>query len=447
MNRLPIPRRALALLLLVSLSTAARASADPVVALQETDLLEQHPGLVIAAAAIIVSESALIAMLVKQRLRRRAAAAPPRGGEPDAARALEQREARNTAILQAMPDLMFVIGADGTYLDFHARDRSQLFVPPEVFLGRTVREIMPPALAERFMAAFAEAARTGESVIVDYDLPIGDNLRHYEARIVRDAHGRIVSVVRDMTDRVSADRALADSEAALRRTSDRNQDLAGRLIASQEAERQRIARDLHDDLGQRLALLNVELEQLQMSGPGLAGEARTRVLRIAANASEITADIHRLSHDLHPERLKVLGLVPGIAGLCRDIGTQYALTVVFEHENVPEITDPTVAVYLYRIVQEALRNIVRHSGAKEALVKLSRDGDQLYLQIADPGVGFCPQAIQSTSGLGLVSIRERANYIGGRLVIHTAPGAGTRIGVLVPLAPQFDATAMPIPRA
>src|SRR6185295_2509332 len=176
MNRLPIPRRALALLLLVSLSTAARASADPVVALQEPDLLEQHPGLVIATAAIIVSESALIAMLVKQHLRRRAAAAPPRGGEPDAARALEQREARNTAILQAMPDLMFVIGADGTYLDFHARDRSQLFVPPEVFLGRTVREIMPPALAERFMAAFAEAARTGESVIVDYDLPIGDNL-------------------------------------------------------------------------------------------------------------------------------------------------------------------------------------------------------------------------------------------------------------------------------
>src|SRR5262249_25650643 len=151
------------------------------------------------------------------------------------------------------------------YVDFHARDYEQLFVPPECFLGKTVREVMPPPLADRFTAAIAEAAKTDASVIVDYDLPIRGEVRHFEARLVRDQQSRTVAVVRDLTERVRTGRALAESEAALRRTSAENRDLAGRLIAGQEAERQRIARDLHDDLGQRLSLLNVGLDQLRMT--------------------------------------------------------------------------------------------------------------------------------------------------------------------------------------
>src|SRR5262249_32451689 len=120
---------------------------------------------------------------------------------------------------------------------------------------------------------------------------------------------------------------------------------------------------------------------------------------------------------------------------------QHDLTVAFEHERVPGHINPEVSICLYRITQEALHNIVRHSGAKHGHVKLSREGEHLYLQIADSGVGFSDLDRLGTAGLGLLSMRERAHYVGGRLIIHTAPGAGTRIGVLVPLAPDGERAA------
>ena len=393
----------------------------------------------LAAALIIASQSALIVAIAVQRLRRRAAEASRDAAEQQARYAIEQSEARSTAILQAVPDLMFVISRDGTYLDFHARDHEQLFVPPETFLGKAVRDVMPPPLADRFMVAIAEAAKTDASVVLEYDLPIRGEEHHFEARLVRDRQHRIVAVVRDLTERVLTERALADSKAALRQTSAENRDLAGRLIAGQEAERQRIARDLHDDLGQRLSLLNVALDQLRITSPELNATDRERLDLISDTASEITSDVHRLSHELHPARLEALGLVKGIAGLCRDLGRQHDLTVQFEHGDVPGNVNPAVSICLYRITQEALHNVVRHSGARHGHVKLSRDGENLYLQIADSGAGFDDLHRLGTSGLGLLSMRERAHHVGGRLIIRTAPGAGTRIGVLVPLTPDVEA--------
>src|SRR5262249_60279346 len=125
-----------------------------------------------------------------------------------ARQAIEQPETRGNPILQAVPDLMFVLGGEGTYLDFHARDHGQLFAPPEVFLGKTVGDVMPPPLADRIMAAIAEAADTDASVIVEYDLTIHGEERHFEARLVRDRRRRIVAVVRDLTERVRAEPAL-----------------------------------------------------------------------------------------------------------------------------------------------------------------------------------------------------------------------------------------------
>ncbi|HMF97752.1 MAG TPA: PAS domain-containing protein [Vicinamibacterales bacterium] len=415
-----------------------RLPARSVVRFKDTAPRAPYRAYLFAAALIIASQSALIVAIAVQRLRRRAAEASRDAAEQQARRVIEQSEARSTAILQAVPDLMFVISRDGTYLDFHARDHDQLFVPPEVFLGKAVRDVMPPSLADRFMVAITDAAKTDASVVVEYDLPIGGEERHFEARLVRDRQHRIVAVVRDLTERVRTERALADSEAALRQTSAENRDLAGRLIAGQEAERQRIARDLHDDLGQRLSLLNVALDQFRITSPELNAVDRERLDLIADTASEITSDIHRLSHDLHPARLEALGLVKGIAGLCRDLGRQHGLTVQFEHGDVPGNVNPAVSICLYRITQEALHNVVRHSGARHGHVKLSRDGEHLYLQIADSGVGFDDLHRLGTSGLGLLSMRERAHHVGGRLIIHTAPGAGTRIGVLVPLTPDVE---------
>src|SRR5262249_14318726 len=164
--------------------------------------------------------------------------------------ALAQAQERNSAMLRAVPDLMFVGARAGTDLDYHAKGPKQLFVPPSAVLGKKVRDIMPPALAELFVDAIARACQRDDPVVVDYDLPLGET-RYFEARLVRAGTDRVLCMCRDVTE---SKRATA-----------RSRDLAGRLIASQEIERQRIARELHDDLSQKIALLAIDLDQLSQS--------------------------------------------------------------------------------------------------------------------------------------------------------------------------------------
>ena len=241
---------------------------------------------------------------------------------------------------------------------------------------------------------------------------------------------RIVGTFWDITDRKEAEAALRTSELALRATNSELQDLAGRLIAAQEAERARIARDLHDDMSQRLALLTIEIDQFGRR----AGRSDTHaddVKRISDRAAEIATDMHRLSYQLHPTKLEALGLVPSIQSVCRDVSNQHGVQVEFKHYLVPPDLDPEIALCLFRIVQESLRNVVRHSGASRALVRISASEGELRLQIADQGQGFDVDAL-GRSGLGLISMRERVKFVGGDIVIRSAPGNGTRIGVRVP---------------
>jgi PAS domain S-box-containing protein len=321
-------------------------------------------------------------------------------------------ELRNTALLRAVPDLMFILLRDGTYVDYNARDEKLLWAPPTVFLGRTVREIMPPALAETFMDAIERAFRRDGPVVVEYELQLGEVRGYFEGRIVQAGADRVLAIVRDLTE--------------AKRTTERNRDLAGRLIASQEAERRRIARELHDDLSQKTALLTMDIEGLAKRCP----EERSRFLELSERAHEIAADLHNLSYELHPSKLEALGLLSALKALCRDISQQSGVPIAFTHETIPGGIDPSVSLCLYRITQEALQNVARHSHAPDAHVRLAGDAQQLTLHIADSGVGF--DARTSPSGLGLVSMRERAALLRGEVVVDTVPGGGTRIGVRVP---------------
>jgi signal transduction histidine kinase len=379
------------------------------------------------ALGVIAVESAIVAGLLLTRARRRRAD-----------RSRQSIEARDSAILRAFPDLMFVLGKDGTYLDYYARDSADLYVPPERFIGRRICDVMPPELADIFMDALRRAQQSVEPVAMEYTLPIQGIVRYYEARLISDGRDRIVTIVRDVTDRQVNVEMLHKRETDLRASYDRNRALAGRLIASQEIERERIARDLHDDLSQKLAVLNIDLDQLtrrlETDAPHLVEAARETSRRSA----EIASDVHDLSHQLHPSRLKVLGLIQAMQGVCRDLGAQHNIAVDFTHEGVPSGVSPATSLCLYRITQEALHNVAKHSGARRASVRLSREQGVLYLQIADQGVGFKPETFDGV-GLGLVSMSERVNHLGGRLVIRAAPGAGTRIGVRVPLVVGSDA--------
>jgi signal transduction histidine kinase len=210
--------------------------------------------------------------------------------------------------------------------------------------------------------------------------------------------------------------------------------VAGRLIAAQEEERRRIARELHDDISQRLALLAVELEHLALDAPGGA-TFRYRARDLSRMAGDIAADLHRICHSLHPAKLDTLGLVAAVNSFCQELWSRQHLRVRFTHEKVPRAVPGDVALCLYRIVQESLHNVIKHSGVLEADVHLSGAGRDLLLRIADAGTGFDPAAA-GNAGVGLTSMQERVKSIGGNLLVLATPGRGTRINVKVDWEPR-----------
>ncbi len=210
-------------------------------------------------------------------------------------------------------------------------------------------------------------------------------------------------------------------------------ELSGRLIHAQEEERRRIARELHDDLSQRLALLSVEMELLGRTPSGLKKDRENRLERAALQLRELSSEVHKLSHGLHPAKLDQLGLVAAARSFCRELMQQSGIKIQFFHEEVPRDVPPDIALCFYRIMQESLQNIVRHSHANEANVHLQFRNGQLDLKIADSGIGFNVDVARSRSGLGLTSMEERVRLIHGTFKIESKPGSGTQVQVIAPL--------------
>ena len=223
-------------------------------------------------------------------------------------------------------------------------------------------------------------------------------------------------------------------EGALRR-------LSGRLITAQEEERSRISRELHDDLSQRMARLLIRLERWRHSMGEVSANSRAQFDTIIEMASEVSASLRDLSHLLHPATLATLGLVTSIAGLCRKFSEQHNVTVKFDCREIMKHTPPDLSLCLFRVVQESLQNIVKHSHAQEARVALMRKGNQIELCIEDFGCGFDMESLQGSGSLGLISMRERARLVGGDLFIDSQPGSGTRVFLSVPAEGTADKRA------
>ena len=231
---------------------------------------------------------------------------------------------------------------------------------------------------------------------------------------------RMIGMVADVTARVSAERELSE--------------LGGRLIDAQEEERARIARELHDELGQRMALLQINVERFKQDTVELSSKARRELNNIAELTSECSSELHDISHQLHPSRLDTLGLVATLRSFCKEFSLQHHLRVQFVHQDVPEQVPKDISLCLFRVVQEGLRNVVKHSGAAEVAVELARHGDQIDLCISDAGAGFDPAFTKVDAGLGLISMRERLRLVGGHLSIESEVSHGTRIRARTPLS-------------
>jgi signal transduction histidine kinase len=226
----------------------------------------------------------------------------------------------------------------------------------------------------------------------------------------------------------------------LKRAKNRQLALSGMLINAQERERSRLASEIHDDFSQRLALIALELENAEETIGTSPDEAVQQVHNILNSASEIGADLHTLSHRLHSSTLERLGLVPGVTALCKEFSTQQGIEIDFSTDEVPRSVHPDVALCLFRIVQEGLRNLKKHSGVAKAQVRLRKIGNKLLVTVYDEGAGFDVHDLEKKEGLGIRSMKERVYLVGGRFEIHSKPGKGTRIEASVPLQPSSERT-------
>ena len=239
----------------------------------------------------------------------------------------------------------------------------------------------------------------------------------------RDSTGHIAGLrgtVQDITERKRAEEALSSVNR--------------RLIEAQESERARIARDLHDDIGQRLALLAVALGQVKGLAPSdSSSEALSCLEALQKQTAEIITDVQALSHELHPPRLLHLGVVAAMRGFCGELSAQKNVAIDFRHDNVPRSVPPDVSLCLFRVLQEALQNALRHSCVRQFDVQLRGTGDAAHLTIRDEGVGFDVDAASRGPGLGLTSMKERLKLVGGELLIEPQPTRGTTVLARAPI--------------
>jgi signal transduction histidine kinase len=209
--------------------------------------------------------------------------------------------------------------------------------------------------------------------------------------------------------------------------------LSGLLINAYDEERSRLAGEIHDDFSQRLAVLSLGLETVDEGVPESLLEIHRQMRELMESASDLGADLHSLSHRLHSATLERLGLAAGVASFCKEFSDQQGLQVTFSQQDLPRSVSPEIALCLFRIVQEALRNVQKHSGAAHAQVRIEKADDTLHLSISDDGVGFDVEDGSRPQGLGLWSMRKRVRLVGGRYQIHSEKHKGTRIDVWTPI--------------
>ena len=230
--------------------------------------------------------------------------------------------------------------------------------------------------------------------------------------------GGILLFAEDITHRKQMEQALSD--------------MTRKLVEAQEHERARIARELHDDINQRLALLAIELGHIQVDGPDLPPEILESIHKLEQDTRKISADVQALSHDLHSANLEYLGVVAGMASWCDEFGERQGIKIEFKSHGLPNTLPPEIGLCLFRVLQEALHNAAKHGGAKRVEVQLREQAGEIELIVRDSGRGFDVEAARRGHGLGLTSMRERVRLVGGTIVIDSKPSSGTTIQIRVP---------------
>jgi PAS domain S-box-containing protein len=377
-------------------------------------LWDRYRGYIIAAIVLIVVQSLLIAGLLWQRARKRKAEA-----------VLRESEKRFRVMANTAPSLIWMCDHEGkvTYLN----DRRLAFTGahPNSGYGDAWNAYVHRDDLEKVLDRISQALRRGESYSEEYRLRRSDGVYRWmfdvaAPRVNGDGTfaGLIGSAV-DITDQKRAKEAL--------------EKVSGQLIEAQEKERRRIARELHDDICQRLALLSIEIEQTTGSMEALPTATKERLAEIHQHSIEVTSDVQALSHELHSSKFDYLGMVAAIRGFCREIAEKHSVNIEFKEENVPKLLSKEISLSLFRVAQEALHNALKYSGVRHFAVEVSGTAEQVQLVVRDAGAGFDVEEVKARGGLGLVSMQERMNMVRGQFSVESRPGEGTKIVASVPL--------------
>lgn len=338
---------------------------------------------------------------------------------------LQESEKRFRLMADSAPVLMWMAGLDKGCTDFNREWLEFTGRSLEQELGEGWAEGVHPADMQRCLSQYGAAFDARQSFTMEYRLRRRDGqyrwvLDRGVPRFLGDgSFAGYIGCCTDISDQKEAEAARLQ--------------LSQRLIAAQEEERARIARELHDDINQRLALLANGFRELEQPLPGVRRpRQKERLQHLLELTNEISNDVRRLSHKLHPSTLEYLGLAAAVRDLCQEVSRQHKIDVECLARDVPPELDGGISLNLFRTVQESLRNVVKHSHAKHAKVELTGESNLVRLRITDDGVGFDLDHPRSRHGLGLVSMKERLRSVGGEFSIWSRPSMGTKVEATAP---------------
>lgn len=379
---------------------------------------------------------------------------PQKKAERDPARqddieaALRDSEQRYRILYEENPSMYFTVATDGTVLSVNPFGAHQLGYSVSDLVGAQVLQVFHPddkrAVVEQLRICIDSPGKafTWELRKVHHD---GHVMWVREvARAVRDREDRtiVLIVCEDITSRKTMEEELRSARDGMeRRVAERTEELreserelralAGRLLTAQEDERRHLAREMHDDLTQRLAGIAMQVGRLDRQR-SLQSEATSQLIHEIREAlATLSTDVHALSRRLHPSILAGMGLVDVLELECSTISQSGKVIVGFEASDLPSEIDKETSLCLYRITQEAVRNVVKHAGTDRARVSLKGDDGSLTLTVEDDGVGFEETRVRGV-GLGLASMEERARLIRGEFKVESRSGSGTAVIVRVP---------------
>jgi PAS domain S-box-containing protein len=340
---------------------------------------------------------------------------------------LRSKEELLRVFVKNVPAAVAMLDRDMRYLQVSDRWCSDYLPGRAEILGRSHYEIFPD-MPERWKEVHRRALQ-GETLRADEDCWGGQDGPHWarwEVRPWRAADGTVGGILiltEDITHRKQMEEALSG--------------MTRKLVEAQEQERVRIARELHDDIAQRLAMLAMEIEQMQELRPEMPSEMRDRARELSIRTNEITSDIQSLTRELHSSALEYLGLEAGMRSWCKEFGERQKLQITFQSHGVPQLPKE-ISLCLFRVLQEALQNAAKHSGTERIEVQLTGNSGEIHLTVSDSGEGFEITAPGRSRGLGLMSMQERVRLVGGTIVIDSKPQAGTTIHTSVPLGVKRD---------